>query len=73
MKDKCMWRGGGGGVGGGDCNGQCHANEVKIGGSSWGGSPGESGTGRCSRGGKAFCCTVELEAVTSDCYWTKGW
>ncbi|KAF2130126.1 glycoside hydrolase family 18 protein, partial [Dothidotthia symphoricarpi CBS 119687] len=72
MKDKCTWRGGGGGSGGGDCNGQCHANEVKIGGSSWGGSPGESGTGRCSRGGKALCCTVELEAVTSGCYWTTG-
>ncbi|EUC49054.1 glycoside hydrolase family 18 protein [Bipolaris oryzae ATCC 44560] len=67
MKDKCMWRGSGG-----DCNGQCHANEVKIGGSSWGGYPGEGHTGRCSRGGKALCCTVDTEPVTHGCYWTKG-
>ncbi|KAH8689785.1 hypothetical protein GQ44DRAFT_744815 [Phaeosphaeriaceae sp. PMI808] len=67
MKDKCMWRGSGG-----DCNGQCHSNEVKIGGSSWGGSPGEGNTGRCSRGGKALCCTVDTEPVTHGCYWTKG-
>ncbi|KAG8165716.1 hypothetical protein KVR01_004268 [Diaporthe batatas] len=45
--------------------------EVKIAGSSWGGKPGESGTGRCSRGGKAFCCDVGIEALTDDCYWTE--
>ncbi|KAF2009039.1 glycoside hydrolase family 18 protein [Aaosphaeria arxii CBS 175.79] len=67
MKDKCMWRGSGG-----DCNGQCHANEVKIGGSSWGGYPGEGKTGRCSRGGKALCCNVQVEAINEGCYWTKG-
>ncbi|KAK4664234.1 uncharacterized protein QC763_0083880 [Podospora pseudopauciseta] len=45
FKDKCIWRGSGG-----DCNGQCREGEIKIAGSSWGGSPGESGTNRCSRG-----------------------
>ncbi|KAF9888672.1 hypothetical protein FE257_008430 [Aspergillus nanangensis] len=64
----CQWRGGGK-----DCNGQCHAGEVKISGSSWGGTPGESGTGRCNRGGKAFCCEMGLYSTLADkCYWTGG-
>jgi chitinase len=70
MKDKCTWRGSEP-----ECNGKCHDKEVKIGGSSWGGTPFEDGgdTDQCNRGGKAMCCTVELEAVTSGCYWTEGW
>ncbi|PVI08690.1 glycoside hydrolase family 18 protein [Periconia macrospinosa] len=68
MKDKCTWRGSDP-----ECNGQCHANEVDIGGSSWGGSPGESPESkRCSRGGKHLCCEVQTDAITSGCYWTEG-
>ncbi|KAK0669896.1 bacteriodes thetaiotaomicron symbiotic chitinase [Cercophora samala] len=67
FKDKCMWRGSGG-----DCNGQCHEGEIKIAGSSWGGSPGESGTNRCSRGGKQLCCQVGLDKINDGCYWTEG-
>lgn len=64
----CQWRGSGG-----DCNGQCHAGEVNIAGSSWGGTPGESGTNRCGRGGKAFCCQMGLfDDLTDGCYWTSG-
>ncbi|KAM5443139.1 putative chitinase [Microsporum ferrugineum] len=64
----CQWRGSGG-----DCNGQCHPGEIHLDGSSWGGKPGESGTGKCSRGGKALCCQMEqFEAFTNGCYWTDG-
>ncbi|KAM5451181.1 putative chitinase [Microsporum audouinii] len=64
----CQWRGSGG-----DCNGQCHPGEIHLDGSSWGGKPGESGTGKCSRGGKALCCQMEqFEAFTDGCYWTDG-
>ncbi|KAL3429986.1 hypothetical protein BDV09DRAFT_31381 [Aspergillus tetrazonus] len=65
----CLWRG----SSSSDCNGQCHAGEVKISSSSWGGTPGESGTGRCGRGSKAFCCEMgSLSTLLESCYWTSG-
>ncbi|RDW83598.1 glycoside hydrolase family 18 protein [Aspergillus mulundensis] len=68
----CQWRGGSGGKGS-DCNGQCHAGEVKISSSSWGGTPGESGTGRCGRGSKALCCEMgTFDTLLAECYWTSG-
>lgn len=65
----CMWRGSGG-----DCNGQCHEGEVKIAGSSWGGSPGESSPStKCSRGDKAFCCkATQYASLTESCRWTDN-
>ncbi|EFX06695.1 chitinase [Grosmannia clavigera kw1407] len=64
----CKWRGFGG-----DWNGQCHAGEVELASSSWGGIPGESGTGKCRRGKKAFCCEVGIfNALNLGCYWTSG-
>ncbi|KAK4442801.1 glycoside hydrolase [Podospora aff. communis PSN243] len=71
FSDKCRWRGGKGL----DCNGQCHAGEVKIAGSSWGGEPSESGTGKCGRGGKALCCEVGVDDpmyVNDGCHWDQG-
>lgn len=64
----CTWRGSGG-----DCNGQCHKGEVTLFGSSKGGGPkSESGTKKCSRGGKVFCCTDErFSELTASCAWTK--
>ncbi|KAI9146931.1 symbiotic chitinase [Paramyrothecium foliicola] len=66
---ECKWRGSGG-----DCNGRCHDGEVKVHGSSWGGSPGESsGESRCSRGGKAFCCkATQFDSLTEHCRWTES-
>ncbi|KAH7317114.1 symbiotic chitinase [Stachybotrys elegans] len=66
---ECTWRGSGG-----DCNGRCHDGEVKVSGSSWGGSPGESsGESRCSRGGKAFCCkATQFDSLTEHCRWTES-
>ncbi|KAK2803673.1 hypothetical protein FQN50_006889 [Emmonsiellopsis sp. PD_5] len=67
LKD-CYWRGSGG-----DCNGRCHPGEVKIAGSSWGGTPGQSGTGKCSRGGKALCCKMGLfDDFNESCHWSSG-
>ncbi|EGE82986.2 bacteriodes thetaiotaomicron symbiotic chitinase [Blastomyces dermatitidis ER-3] len=67
LKD-CQWRGSGG-----DCNGRCHAGEVHIASSSWGGTPGQSGTGRCSRGGKALCCKMGMfDDFNENCYWSSG-
>ncbi|KAF2000150.1 glycoside hydrolase family 18 protein, partial [Amniculicola lignicola CBS 123094] len=65
---KCTWRGSGG-----DCNGQCHAGEQKIHGSSWGGGyESESSVKKCSRGGKAFCCeAADWSNVKKGCYWTN--
>jgi chitinase len=74
-----MWRGGTNGAL--DCNGQCHAGEIRAGLSdrnglnSWGGLPRESGTDtkRCNRGGKAFCCEAGIfDEVVRDCHWRKG-
>ncbi|KAJ6071566.1 hypothetical protein N7499_009580, partial [Penicillium canescens] len=66
----CQWRGG---PAHGDCNGQCHAGEVKVTTSSWGGLPGESGTGRCGRGSKALCCEMgTYDSLLDNCYWSKG-
>ncbi|KAF6783758.1 alpha-glucanase [Colletotrichum sojae] len=63
---QCTWRGSGG-----DCNGQCHSQEVNLFQSKKGGDPGESG-GTCSRGSKAFCCRLSTyKDLTSQCYWSK--
>ncbi|KAF6805710.1 mutanase [Colletotrichum musicola] len=63
---QCTWRGSGG-----DCNGQCHSEEVNLFQSKKGGDPGESG-GTCSRGSKAFCCRLSTyKDLTSQCYWSK--
>ncbi|KAJ6111424.1 hypothetical protein N7523_007485 [Penicillium sp. IBT 18751x] len=65
----CQWRGG---PAHGDCNGQCHAGEVKVTNSSWGGLPGESGTGRCGRGSKALCCEMgTYDSLLDDYYLSK--
>ncbi|KAK5658413.1 hypothetical protein OQA88_2390 [Cercophora sp. LCS_1] len=66
----CTWRGSGK-----DCNGQCHAGEATVALSKWGGKghgwSGESGTGSCNRGDKAFCCTAnDWAATTKGCRWT---
>ncbi|KAJ6142824.1 bacteriodes thetaiotaomicron symbiotic chitinase [Penicillium samsonianum] len=66
----CQWRGG---PAHGDCNGQCHAGEVQVSSSSWGGIPGQSGTGKCGRGGKALCCEMgSYDLLLGSCYWSKG-
>ncbi|CAG8150355.1 unnamed protein product [Penicillium salamii] len=68
----CQWRGSGP-----DCNGQCHKGEVELFGSSTGGGDyqgfkSESGTSKCNRGGKAFCCTDnKFDALTAECYWSN--
>ncbi|KAJ5956606.1 hypothetical protein N7501_010885 [Penicillium viridicatum] len=68
----CTWRGGGK-----DCNGQCHKSEIQLfssstGGGDYNGFGSESGTSKCNRGGKAFCCTDNsFEDLTIDCYWSK--
>lgn len=72
---KCQWRGGTGGTDAGrDCNGQCHAGEVKITTSGYGGSPGESSeTAHCTRGQKAFCCEMGIFSdALGQCNWSKG-
>lgn len=62
----CIWRGSGG-----DCNGQCHEGEAAIFNSSWGGSPTESNTNKCSRGFKQFCCQAgDWNQVIDGCRWT---
>ncbi|GKZ39502.1 hypothetical protein AbraIFM66950_000449, partial [Aspergillus brasiliensis] len=67
----CTWRGSGG-----DCDGQCHAGEVTLftsstGGGDYDGFKSESGTKKCSRGKKAFCCADnQFDDLTEDCYWT---
>jgi chitinase len=72
---KCTWRGTpeDGGVWG-DCNGQCHAGETKIGGSSYGGGPSADTKWplkKCARGGKVLCCEAEdWKQVIDGCYWT---
>ncbi|KAI1840789.1 hypothetical protein JX266_012996 [Neoarthrinium moseri] len=71
----CQWRGGNGGTNAGrDCNGQCHAGEVLLDQSDYGGSPGESSdTAKCTRGKKAFCCEMGIFTdLLSDCSWTDG-
>uniref|UniRef100_A0A0N7HV81 chitinase n=1 Tax=Hypocrella siamensis TaxID=696354 RepID=A0A0N7HV81_9HYPO len=72
---KCQWRGGTGGTNAGrDCNGQCHAGEVKITMSGYGGSPGESSeTAHCTRGQKAFCCGIGVfNDALGQCSWSDG-
>lgn len=72
---KCQWRGGTGGTNAGrDCNGQCHAGEVKITMSDYGGEPGESSeTAHCTRGQKAFCCEMGIfDDALSQCNWSDG-
>ncbi|KAG6039145.1 hypothetical protein E4U41_003161 [Claviceps citrina] len=72
---KCQWRGGTGGTNAGrDCNGQCHAGEVKITMSGYGGSPGESSeTAHCTRGQKAFCCQMGIfNDALRNCEWSSG-
>lgn len=72
---QCQWRGGTGGTNAGrDCNGQCHAGEVEITTSDYGGSPGESSeTAHCTRGKKAFCCSIgTFDAALSHCDWSSG-
>ncbi|CAI7654398.1 unnamed protein product [Penicillium viridicatum] len=60
----------------GDCDGQCHENEVTLftsstGGGDYDGLKSQSGTKKCSRGKKAFCCTDDqFDDLTADCYWT---
>ncbi|KAE8308047.1 glycoside hydrolase [Aspergillus transmontanensis] len=67
----CQWRGGGR-----DCNGQCHSGEIKLftsstGGGDYNGFQSESGTKKCKRGTKAFCCEDStFDNLTLDCYWT---
>ncbi|KAB8246301.1 hypothetical protein BDV35DRAFT_230595 [Aspergillus flavus] len=67
----CQWRGGGR-----DCNGQCHAGEIKLftsstGGGDYNGFQSQSGTKKCKRGTKAFCCEDStFDNLTLDCYWT---
>lgn len=66
MPDACTWRGSGG-----DCNGQCHEGEATLFESRRGGTPGESGTGQCSRGKKVFCCELKtFKTLTSECRWS---
>ncbi|UKZ93576.1 uncharacterized protein TrAFT101_008486 [Trichoderma asperellum] len=72
---KCQWRGGTGGTNAGrDCNGQCHAGEVKITMSDYGGSPGESSEkAHCTRGKKAFCCEMGIfNDAIGQCNWSNG-
>ncbi|KAK6950778.1 hypothetical protein Daesc_007303 [Daldinia eschscholtzii] len=63
----CQWRGSGG-----DCNGQCHAGESTLFKSSWGGGfEAQSGTNKCGRGVKVFCCEAgDWKDTISGCYWT---
>ncbi|GAW18020.1 hypothetical protein ANO14919_074890 [Xylariales sp. No.14919] len=63
----CQWRGSGG-----DCNGQCHIGEATLFKSSWGGGyKAQSGTGKCGRGTKVFCCEAgDWKDVIRGCYWT---
>lgn len=64
----CTWRGGGA-----DCNGQCHKGEVTLFASKYGGGPkSQSGTKKCNRGKKFFCCEDQrFTELTATCAWTK--
>ncbi|KFA48851.1 hypothetical protein S40293_01490, partial [Stachybotrys chartarum IBT 40293] len=63
----CQWRGGGQ-----DCNGQCHVGEVTLFESKRGGGfESQSGTRKCNRGHKVFCCEDNnFSELASDCRWT---
>jgi chitinase len=56
--------------------GQCHSGEIELytsntGGGDYLGFKSESGTSKCNRGNKAFCCTDNtFDDLTADCYWT---
>lgn len=56
--------------------GQCHSGEIELytsgtGGGDYMGFQSESGTSKCRRGTKAFCCTDNtFDDLTADCYWT---
>ncbi|KAK2013706.1 bacteriodes thetaiotaomicron symbiotic chitinase [Colletotrichum eremochloae] len=72
---KCTWRGTpkDGGIWG-DCNGQCHAGETKVGGSRWGGGSSADDNWplkKCARGDKVLCCEAnDWKQITDGCYWT---
>ncbi|RSL80462.1 hypothetical protein CEP51_006553 [Fusarium floridanum] len=64
---KCTWRGSAT-----DCNGQCHAQEVTLFKSRFGGGfKREKGLSKCIRGEKAFCCEDKyFDEATAGCRWT---
>ncbi|KAF6788479.1 chitinase [Colletotrichum sojae] len=72
---KCIWRGTpkDGGIWG-DCNGQCHAGESKVAGSSWGGGNSADDNWplkKCARGGKVLCCEAnDWKDLIDGCSWT---
>ncbi|OHW99356.1 chitinase [Colletotrichum incanum] len=73
---KCIWRGtpDDGGIWG-DCNGQCHAGESKVAGSSWGGGASADTKWpqkKCARGGKVLCCEAnDWKDIIDGCSWTS--